>query len=315
MYSRKVKIWALLLVLAFLLTGCNLLLEGPTEQWIKETITEILTELGEKDSETLPLDENYQGFLKIHFIDVGQADAILVEAPSGKNMLVDAGNNDDEKDLLNYLRQHGVQELEVVVGTHPHEDHIGSLDAVIDNFPVNKVYLPNVVHTTKTFENLMEAIKKNNKKITFAKGGMTIPLDPQLKVEIFAPNSEDYEDLNDYSVVIKITYGNTSFLLTGDAERISEEEMIKLGYNLKADVLKVGHHGSNTSTSEPFLKLVKPRYAVISAGKDNSYGHPHQEILTRLEKNGVEIWRTDEKGHIICISDGEKITFQSGNGE
>lgn len=311
MFNKRIKLWSLLLVLALLLTGCNVVLEEPPAQWVIENTLE-----GDNEgSENFSDDDVPQGLLKVHFIDVGQADAILIEAPTGKKMLVDAGNNDDEKELLSYLRRQEVQELEAVVGTHPHEDHIGSLDAVINNFPVKKVYLPKVVHTTKTFENLLLAVKNNNLKITYAKGGMTISLDPQLKVEILAPNSDEYEELNDYSIVLKITYGNTSFLLTGDAEKISEEEMIERGYDLKADVLKVGHHGSNTSTSQQFLQRVQPQIAVISAGKDNSYGHPHKEVLVRLKKAGVKILRTDEQGHILCVSDGEKITIQENKKE
>lgn len=305
MFNKKIKLWSLLLVLALLLTGCYVVLEEPADQWVIENTMEGDNE----DSGNFSEDDVPQGLLKVHFLDVGQADAILIEAPAGKKMLVDAGNNDDEKELLSYLHRQGVQELEAVVGTHPHEDHIGSLDAVINNFPVKKVYLPKVVHTTKTFEDLLLAIKKNNLKITYAKGDMTIPLDPQLKIEILAPNSKEYEELNDYSIVLKITFGKTSLLLTGDAERTSEEEMIERGYDLKADVLKVGHHGSSSSTSQPFLQKVRPRFAVISVGKNNDYGHPHKETLSRLKKAGVKILRTDEHGHILCVSDGEKITF------
>lgn len=249
--------------------------------------------------------------LKVHFLDVGQADCILIQAPTGENMLIDAGNNDDADMIVTYLNAKGVKKIDVLVGTHPHEDHIGSLDTVIDTYDIGKVYMPRVTHTTKTFEDVLIAIKNKGLKIAAAKAGEIIDFSPNTRVEILAPNSPEYDDLNNYSAVIKLTYGNTSFLFTGDAEDISENEMLASGYDLKADVLKLGHHGSSTSSTEAFLAAVKPSYGVISVGKGNDYGHPHEEVLTRLEQAGIEIYRTDESGTVLFATDGDHIVIKT----
>ncbi|MFY9472184.1 MAG: ComEC/Rec2 family competence protein [Tepidanaerobacteraceae bacterium] len=249
--------------------------------------------------------------LKVHFLDVGQADCILIQAPTGENMLIDAGNNDDADTIISYLNAQGVRRIDVLVGTHPHEDHIGSLDTVIDTYDIGKVYMPRVTHTTKTFEDVLIAIKNKGLKIAAAKAGEIIDFSPNTRVEILAPNSPEYDDLNNYSAVIKLTYGNTSFLFTGDAEDISENEMLASGYDLKADVLKLGHHGSSTSSTEAFLAAVKPSYGVISVGKGNDYGHPHEEVLTRLEQAGIEIYRTDESGTVLFATDGDHIEIKT----
>lgn len=253
--------------------------------------------------------QTHSGQLKVHFIDVGQADSILVQTPSGKAMLIDAGNNADGANVVSYIHNQGVNKIDVLVGTHPHEDHIGGMDNIINNFDIGKFYMPKVTTTTDTFKDVLAAAKNKGLKVTTATAGINIDLDPALKVEMFAPNSEKYEDLNNYSAVIKLTYGNNSFLLTGDAQEQSESEMLSKGYDLKADVLKVGHHGSNTSTSPAFLKTVSPKYAVISCGKGNDYGHPHQVTIDKLNNAGVQVFRTDESGTIVATGDGDNITF------
>lgn len=262
-----------------------------------------------------PLDTNDQqeqktALLKVHFIDVGQADCILIQAPTGQNMLIDAGHNADADTIVSYLNAQGVKKVDILVGTHPHEDHIGSLDTVINTFDIGKIYMPRVTHTTKTFEDVLLAVKNKGLKISTAKGGTSIDFSPDTKVEIVAPNSSQYESLNNYSAVIKLTYGKTSFLFTGDAEDISENEMLTANYDLKADVLKVGHHGSSSSSTRPFLKAVSPKYAVISVGKDNDYGHPHKETINRLFESGISVFRTDESGTIIFTTDGDKIEIE-----
>lgn len=248
--------------------------------------------------------------LRIHFIDVGQADSILIQTPQGKNILVDAGNNDDGPLVTGYLAKLGVKKLEAVVGTHPHEDHIGGLDEVIMKLPVKKVYLPKKTANTKAFEDLLLAVKAMQLKVTTAKAGVKVALDSAVKAEFLAPNSDTYEDLNEYSGVLKITYGKTSFLLTGDAESVSEKEMLEKGCDLKANLLKVGHHGSRSASKESFLTAVAPQVAIISVGKGNDYRHPHTQVLKRLKKLNVQVYRTDELGTIVVTSDGKKLAIK-----
>jgi len=250
--------------------------------------------------------------LKVHFIDVGQADSILIQQ-GNKSMLIDAGNNGDSETVKNYISNQGITKLDYVIGTHPHEDHLGGLDYVINSFEIGNIYMPKVTSTTKTFKDVVSAIQNKGMQITTPVPGDSFKLG-QADCKILAPNSSSYEDVNNYSIVIKVTFGNNSFMFTGDAEAISETEMINKGFDLKADVLKVGHHGSSSSTSDEFLKKVNPKYSVISVGKDNDYGHPHKETMDKLKDSGITVYRTDESGTIICTSDGNNISFNSKSG-
>lgn len=244
---------------------------------------------------------------KVHFIDVGQGDSILIEADN-HYMLIDAGENNQGTTVVNYLKEQGVKKLDYVIGTHPHSDHIGGLDTVIHSFDVGKVILPDVIHTTKTFEDVLDAIAENGLKITKAVVGNTYSLGAS-SFTIVAPNASDYDDLNDYSVSIKFINGENSFLFTGDAEKISEAQMLSNDIDLSADVLKLGHHGSSSSSHDKFLDEVKPDYAVICVGVDNSYGHPHKETLQKLKNRNIKVFRTDIQNTIIFTSNGKNITI------
>lgn len=242
--------------------------------------------------------------LRVHFIDVGQADCSLIQLPGGKSMLIDAGNNDDGADVVHYIMSQGIRKIDIVVGTHPHEDHIGGLDDVIKAFDIGEIYMPKVSHNTKTFRDVLAAVKEKDLKVQSAKAGVELLKESGLEMVMLAPVKEKYDGLNNYSAVIRLVYGETAFLFTGDAEKDSEKE---ISADVQADVLKIGHHGSSTSTSEDFLKRVNPKYALISCGADNSYDHPHKKTLQKLENAGVTVFRTDVDGTVVFESDGNTL--------
>jgi competence protein ComEC len=246
------------------------------------------------------------GQLKVIFLDVGQGNAQLIVTPSGKTMLIDGGNNGKEKVMFNYMKQYNVKKIDVVVGSHPDADHIGTLPELIDAMDIGAVYLPKASSNTKTYEALLTSIKKKGLKIKTAKSGVTIELDEKIKVEMVAP-AGTYEDNNDMSAVVKVTYGQETFLFPGDAEYNSEQDMIKSGADLSSTVLAVGHHGSNSSSSVGFLKKVNPQYAVVQVGSDNNYGHPTEKTLKKLEDRKIKIFRTDKNGTIIFSTDGNTL--------
>lgn len=255
--------------------------------------------------------DNDDGILKVHFIDTGQSDSVFIKTPSGKTMLIDAGNNQDGDMIINYIKRQGVSKIDFIVGTHPHADHLGGMDEVIEYFDIGAILMPKVTANTNTFKNVLLAVKNKGLKITSAHGGMAFPLDDDIQIHIFAPNSSSYESLNNYSIVLKLTYKNASFLFTGDAEKISEEEMLQnKNYDLSADVLKVAHHGSSTGTSKEFLSAVSAKYAIICVGQDNPYGHPHKETLDNLFHHGVDVYTTADNGNIVITSDGKEIKLK-----
>jgi competence protein ComEC len=251
--------------------------------------------------------ESASNELAVHFLDVGQADCILIQTPSGQNILIDAGETGDAKFVIDYLHKRGVRRIDHLVATHPHADHIGGMVDVLNAFDIGKLYMPRAVHTTKTFENLLLAIEAKGLKMTEAKAGVVMDVGESVSATFIAPVSTGYRELNDYSAVIKLTFGSTDFLFMGDAETISEQEILATGVDLRADVLKVGHHGSNTSSSDAFLEAVAPTYAVICVGKDNRYGLPTSNTLGKLVAREITILRTDVEGTIVIISDGEQI--------
>ena len=243
----------------------------------------------------------------VHVIDVGQGDAILITTAHG-NMLIDTGENSAREELVDYLEYVNVSTFEYVVFTHPDADHIGNADYVVQNYAIKNIIMPDRVATTKTFERMIDAIENSQANVIMAEPGYEFYIGALLNT-ILAPN-DDYDDTNDTSVVIKATFGDTSIMLTGDAEKESEADMVRLYGDdiLKCDILKVGHHGSRTSTTQDFLDLVDPTIALISCGEGNKYGHPIPETLDRLEQKGIKIYRTDKHGSIVLRTDGK--TFE-----
>lgn len=247
-----------------------------------------------------------EGELRVSFIDVGQGDSEFIELPNGETLLIDAGTNETGADVVNYIESLGYSSIDYVVGTHPHEDHIGGLGDVIRTFDVESVYMPKVTADTKTFEDVLDAVDEKGLTINTAKAGVTLVDGDRLSVKMLAPVLDEYDNTNDYSAVIKVAYGDTSFLFTGDAEEYAEDLITG---DVDSDVLKVGHHGSSTSTGEAFLERVSPSYAVISCGLGNSYGHPHAETIEKL--GGIPVFRTDEMGTIVATSEGSEISFRT----
>ncbi len=240
--------------------------------------------------------------LTVHFLDVGQGDSILLQF-AGKNVLIDGGEADMGSRVASYLKDHGVSNLNLVVASHPHSDHIGGLGIILKTFPVGQVLDSGQVHSSQTYEDFLTLVDQKNIQYKVAEKGQRINLDPRLKIGVLNPPAQLFENINDNSVVLRITYGQVSFLLMGDAEKEAEESM--LSFDLDSDILKVGHHGSRSSSSPAFLKEVSPAISIIEVGKGNDYGHPAPETLSALKNVGSEIYRTDLDGNIDVTTDGE----------
>lgn len=276
------------------------------QNYISNTISnltsenELLSTIQESENGTKTIvigsgDSNNENNLHVYYIDVGQADSILI-VNQNQSALIDAGNNEDGENVVNFIKSKGITKLDYVIGTHPHEDHIGGLDDVINNIEVDKIYLPKIQTNTKTYEDVLQAIQNKNQKISsFNKGDKFTIGDANL--EVMTESILDKNNLNLSSNIIRMEFNGTSFLFTGDAETENEKTITWT----QTDILKVGHHGSTTSTSQNFLNQIKPKYAIILVGKDNDYGHPNEKILERLENAKVEIFRTDESGTIEVI--------------
>lgn len=248
--------------------------------------------------------------LRVIYLDVGQGDSALILSPDGKTMLIDAGESTAKKKVASVLSQYGVSAIDMLVATHPHSDHIGGMQYILENFEVRKICMPSTVHTSKTYEKLLATVREQGIPALQAKAGKSFPLGEEVNCQILAPAGDSYENLNDYSAVLRVCFGESSFLFTGDAEFLSESEMLEGNFSVLAStVLKVGHHGSHTSSSGEFLDAVAPKAAVISCGMGNSYGHPHTETMEALAKRGVTVYRTDELGDILAYSDGKSVQF------
>ena len=285
------KLFSLILILSLLLCGCSV---------------EIVLEPAETAISTVLQGDN---LLAVHFIDVGQADCALIEC-GGDFILIDGGNRDDGQKVISYLQSCGVEELEAVICTHAHEDHVGGLPAVLAVYPTAAVYAPTKTYSSNVFDDFLYYTDQQRLDVTIPAPCDTIPL-ADATLTVTGP-VQSYAETNDTSIVIKLDYGETSFLFTGDMEVAAENDMLdywegRIGWNV--DVLKVGHHGSSTSSGYRFVYETDPEYAIISCGKDNSYGHPHDEIVARYNDAGIPMLRTDELGTIVAVSDGAEVSI------
>lgn len=265
-----------------------------------------LTGCGLSGGEGRPNPGPAEGTLEVHYIDVGQADSALLLC-GGESMLIDGGNVADSDLVVAYLADQGVEELDYVVCTHAHEDHVGGLAGALSQYPAGEVLSPVTEYDSQAFGNFLKYTQEQGLSLTVPEPGDTWTVGTAA-VTVLGP-VQDYDDTNNTSIVLRVDFGETSFLFTGDMERSAEEDLLESGAWLEADVLKVGHHGSDTSTSYPFLREVDPDYAVISVGENNDYGHPSEDTLSRLRDDDVTVYRTDLQGDVVCTSDGTSLTF------
>lgn len=255
--------------------------------------------------EVAPGINSIQELMRVHFIDAGQADSAFIELGNGQTMLIDAGRSGG--DVVDYIRDLQYDSIDFVVASHPHEDHIGGMATVLENFKIGKMYMPRQEHTINAFVNMLDVIEDKKIELYTAKAGVNITTSGIIKIDILAPFSDSNSNLNNASAVVRITYGDTVMLFTGDAEHVIENQLLDSG--IDADVLKVGHHGAGSSSSRSFIKAVSPEVAVISVGEGNSYGHPHSDTLAILNEVGADIYRTDEQGTVVVTADqNKKIT-------
>ncbi|MBR2042697.1 MAG: MBL fold metallo-hydrolase [Oscillospiraceae bacterium] len=249
----------------------------------------------------------------VHFIDVGQAECILIRTPE-KNVLIDAGDVGSEKTIKNYLYTVGIRRIDIFIVTHPHSDHIGSAAGIIKSFPIGEVIMPKIpseyLPTSSVFEDFLRALDKKGCKVSYAKPKTVFELG-EGKLEILSPSGDMGDNLNNYSVASKFTFGETSFLFTGDMESSAEKSLVDSGADISCTVLSAGHHGSSTSNSEEFLDAANPQYAAISCGFNNDYGHPHREVLSAFKNRGIKYYRTDFESHIVFYTDGKTITVKT----
>lgn len=246
--------------------------------------------------------------LEVHFIDIGQGDSILVRTPSGKNMLIDSGSGKETDALMYYLSKEGIKKFDIVIATHPDEDHIGSMAKIIESYSIDAFYMPEKSHNTDAFIKMVQSLREKQVTVHKPVADTVLPFDENMELFLLNPSDRVYSDNNNYSVVAKLTYKNNSFLFTGDIDSEVEKDLVhSFGEKLNSDVLKLAHHGSASSSSKKFLESVSPTVAIVSAGIDNKYNHPSRDVLMRLKSMNIPVYRTDEQGNIIIFSDGYKI--------
>lgn len=275
------------------------------------TSAEIMGMLGGRTTVTAA-----DGEIAVHYLDVGQGDCELIVAGDTR-VLIDSGESEYSDRVINYISSLGFRRLDYVIATHPHDDHIGGLAAIMEEFSVGKVIMPEVpdsiLPTGRNFEKMLDVIGRKNITAEYSRTGTEIQLGGGAVLRIIAPVHSDYTSLNNFSIACRLVHGNRSFLFTGDIERAAESDIVNSGEYLKSDVLKVAHHGSTSSSTPAFLEAVMPEYAVIEVGEGNSYGHPKPEVVKRLKGLGAQILTTMECGNIVFVSDGEQLTIHTDN--
>lgn len=302
MNKRILAAFLAVLLLLFTLTSCNV------ARYVLDLADDLLEDTTKIGSEETPMPPE-GSYLEAHFIDVGQADCTVLVC-DGQAMLIDAGNFDAEDIILPYLESIGVDHFAAAVVTHPHADHYGGMREVFRKVKTDTFYSPFKTHPSGSFNSVLNyVISGMRKEVTVPEQGDSFWLGTA-KITFLGPVRTDYEDLNDTSLVFRVDYGQVSFLFTGDMESVAEHDLLETNVNLKADVLKVGHHGSYSSSSYRFLREVMPSYGIIQCGRNNEYGHPHREPLSRFRDAEVVLYRNDLQGHIVCRSEaGKTLTF------
>lgn len=291
---RKIKVILMTLFLAVLMTGCG--------------SSNSVAVSGNGDRTAGKVSQSGSD-MEVHFIDVGQGDSTLIKA-GDHAMLIDAGDNSEGTAVQSYLNSQNVEKLDYVIGTHPDADHIGGLDVVIYKFDCKKVFMPDIASDTKTYDDVIQALKSKNQKAQVPKLGKTYSLG-DATFTVIAPVKEYGNETNNWSIGIVLQYGENRFLFTGDAEKEAEDDILAKGEDISADVYKASHHGSKTGSSDDFLDKVNPEYAVISCGEGNKYGHPSAQTLNNFRSRGIKTFRTDNQGTIVAYSDGKNITWNA----
>ena len=311
MKNKKTSKLGILVILILLLAfgifkeNSDIIDNEPNSEKIRAT--EVIENELKKDDEAV-----FKNKLLVHFLDVGQGDCELVCLPSGKVMLIDAGDNGEESIITRYLDKLGIKRIDYLVATHPHADHIGGMEEIIKGYEIGEIYMPRVEAESKTFERMLDAIDEKGLLIHTGEAGKVIFSEDSIKARILSPpKGKLYEDKNNNSLVIKLEYQDRSFLFTGDIEEDAERDILSAKEYIFADVLKVAHHGSSTSSISEFIDKTQPQYAVISCGEGNEYGHPHKETLDKLESLGIKVLRTDELGTIIITTDGKNLEVEN----
>lgn len=244
--------------------------------------------------------------LTTHFLDIGQGDCIFIELPNEETLLIDSGDKGNADFILQYIQDLGYDKINYAIATHPHADHIGSFTPILQGIKIDKFFLPNKIHSTKLFSTMYDTLNEQNIDYVFVSTGDYLLNEKDLTIKVLSPDNIKYSNLNDYSIVIKLDYGESEFLFTGDAEHPIEKKLIENNIDIDSDILKVSHHGADSANSKNFIQTVSPEISIISCGTPNKYGHPHVQTLDILTEQNTEIYRTDELGTIIITTDNQE---------